>query len=418
VRQALLDREYRADEIADVLRPLSAPTNRAAREVTEGWAATVQDGQFFVWDYAQFRAPFRYPYDGTTKILKNLEYWQRLGIDRVFMEQAGIDLSFRPMRDWLFFRKSVHPELEDRVLIDEYLRGYFGPAAGPIRQYYERLAALTESGDRPYFETPAPVIPWLNSEFYTQVNTWLDEAEALCQREANAKYLRHVQLERVPVDSGMLHLWHRYAESPAWKGRKEEVLRRYEKNKRMLIQTWATSVHAWVNHGADAFDGELATLRLEPPAQFVGRNANLRLVGIGDPGPNLVKDPSAAGGQARRFGSGKPGEHKVPFQMKIHDDLSPKNWGALTLTHDKVPQDEAWHWHLISTVPLTGHCGLWSNVPLWLPIGWGAVPPPSNEMEVWVSLKFTGPTYVNGSASPDQVLIDQVIAVPPQSVQK
>ena len=79
------------------------------------------------------------------------------GVDRVFIEQAGIDLSFRPMRDWLFFRKTVHPELKDEVLIDEYLCGYFGPAAGPMRQYYERLAALTESGDKPYFETPASV---------------------------------------------------------------------------------------------------------------------------------------------------------------------------------------------------------------------------------------------------------------------
>jgi hypothetical protein len=34
-------------------------------------------------------------------------------------------------------------------------------------------------------------------------------------------------------------------------------------------------------------------------------------------------------------------------------------------------------------------------------------------MEVWVSLKFTGPTYVKGSQSTDQVLIDQVVVVPP-----
>lgn len=416
VRLALLDLEYRADEIADVLRPLSAPTNRAAREVTEGWAGAVHAGQLFVWDYAQLRTPFRHPYDGTTKILKNLEFWHRLGIERVFIEQAGIDLPFRPMRDWLFFRKSVHPELKNEVLTEEYLRGYFGPAAGPMRKYYDRLAALTESGDKPYFAMPASVTPWLDAGFYTQVNAWLDEAEALCTGGADAIHLRHVQLERVPVDSGILHLWHRYAESPAWKDRKEEVLRRYEKNKRMLIQTWATGVHVWVNNGGAAFDDELAALRLEPPAQFVGRNANLRLVGSGDPGRNLVKDASAAGGQARRLGSGGPGEHRLPFQMKVHDDVSPSPWPAMTLA--SVPQDEAWHWHQVGTVPLTGHSSLWSNVYLWLPISWGAVPPPSNEMEVWVSLKFTGPTYVKDSSSPDQVLIDQVIVVPPQAVQK
>ncbi|MFM8538644.1 MAG: DUF4838 domain-containing protein [Planctomycetaceae bacterium] len=414
VRQALLDREYRADEIADVLRPLDAPTNRAAREVTEGWAETIRKGQFFVWDYAQFRDAFRYPYDCTTKILKNLEYWHRLGIDRVFLEQAGIDVSFRPMRDWLFFRKTLHPELQNEVLIDEYLRGYFGPAAGPMRRYYDLLARLTETGDTPYFQMPASVNPRLNSEFYTQVNAWLDEAEGLCQEDSHAKYLRHVQLERVPVDSGILHLWHRYAENPAWKGRKEEVLRRYEKNKRMLIQSWATDVHVWVNSGGGAFESELAALRMELPPQFLGRNANLRLVGrMGGPAGSLVDDSTAAGGRARRLGSGKAEDHKVPFAMKVHDDLAPKSWPGVTIA--SIPQDEAWHWHLVDTAALTGNCGLWSSVSIWLPIGWGAVPPPSNEMEVWVSLKFTGPTYVQDSQSPDQVLIDQVVIVPPQS---
>jgi hypothetical protein len=33
-------------------------------------------------------------------------------------------------------------------------------------------------------------------------------------------------------------------------------------------------------------------------------------------------------------------------------------------------------------------------------------------MQVWVSLKFTGPTYVEGSALPDRILIDQVVVVP------
>jgi len=410
IRLALLDQEYRADEIADVLRPIDTPTNRAARKVSEGWAAAVPGRQMFVWDYCQFRAPFRYPYDGTTKILRNLEFCHRLGIERVFIEQTGIDLSFRPMRDWLFFRKSVHPELKNEVLIGEFLGAYFGPAVEPMRKYYELLAALTEAGDKPYFETPPSVIPWLTSEFYTRVNAWLGEAESLCQDEENARFLRHVQLERVPVDSGMLHLWHRYADSPDWSGRKEEVLQRYEQNKRLLIRTWATTVDAWVKSGASAIDGELAALRLPPPARFAGRNASLRLVGHDAPAAYRVEDPDAAGGLARRLGRGRPEDHKLPFAIKVHDNLANKSWDPLTL--ESIPQDEAWHWHHIGTQALTGHCRLWSNIPLWLPIGWGAVPPPSNEMEVWVSLKFTGPTYVKGSSLPDHVLIDQVVIVP------
>ncbi len=412
IRLPLLDLEYRADEVADVLRPITGPTNRTAREITEQWAQAVTGRQIFAWDYAQFRAIFRYPYDATRKILKNLAFWHALGIPRVFIEQAGIDLSFRPMRDWLFFRKTVNPGLDNEVLVGEFIDGYFGPAAAPMRKYYDLLASSTESGDKPYFETQLGAIPYLTSEFFTQANGWLDEAESLARGAGNAAYLRHVQLERVPVDSAMAYLWQRYADSPDWKGRKEEVLKRYEKNKRMLIKTWATSVNAWVSSGGDAIDGELAALRLEPPAKFAGLNANIRLMGHNTPPANLAEDKDAVGGIARSLGSTKPEDHKLPFQMKVHDNATNESWAPLVL--EKVPGDEAYHWYHVGTGPLDGNCGLWSNVPTWIPLGWGAEPPPSNEREVWVSLKFTGPTYVEGSTQTDKVLIDQVVLVVPK----
>jgi len=413
IRLPLLDLEYRADEVADVLRPITGPTNRAAREITEQWAQAVTGHQIFAWDYAQFRAIFRYPYDATHKILKNLDFWHQLGIPRVFIEQAGIDLSFRPMRDWLFFRKTVHPGLDNDLLIGEFIDGYFGPAAAPMRKYYDLLASSTEAGDKPYFETQLGAIPYLTAQFFTQANAWLDEAESLAQGEGNAAYLRHVQLERVPVDSAMAHLWQRYADSPDWKGKKEEVLQRYEKNKRMLIKTWATSVNAWVISGGDAIDGELAALRLEPPAKFAGLNANIRLIGHSTPPGNLVEDQDAADGKARLLGNRKPEDYTLPFHMKVHDNTRNESWDPLVL--DKVPQDELYHWYQVGTGPLDGDSGLWSNVPTWIPLGWGAEPPPSNEREIWVSLKFTGPTYVAGSTQPDQVLIDQVVLVVPKA---
>jgi hypothetical protein len=64
-------------------------------------------------------------------------------------------------------------------------------------------------------------------------------------------------------------------------------------------------------------------------------------------------------------------------------------------------------------VPLTGDCGLWSSVYIWVPMGWAAVPPPHNELDVYVSLKFTGPTYVPGSTKPDAVLIDRILVAQP-----
>jgi len=416
VQLALLDFEYRNDELADVLRPLTAPTNADALALTKAWAEIAGGDQMFIWDYAMsLRTPFRHPYDGTAKITQNLELWHELGIHRVFMESSAIDISFMQLRDWLFFQKSVDPALDTSGLVDEFLAGFFGPAAPPMRKYYDLLVVSTVAGDKPYFDTPPSVNPYLTPEFFKEVNGLLDEAEVLAAGGEHAKQLRNVRYERVPVDSALLHLWHQFASHPDFEGRKEKVLDRYEQNKGLLIENWASTVHHVVNYGGATFEHELASLRIEPPTQFAGRDVNTRLMAnqlLGISRDDRVEDPDAAGGRAQRFGRGNEDDHKLPFQARLHDNVTGESWEMFTL--ESVPQDEAYHWYRIGTVPLTPSSGIWSNVRVWIPMGWASLPPPNNELEVWVSLKFTGPTYVEGSDQPDQVLVDWIIAVPPE----
>ena len=416
IRLALLDREYRGTECADVVRPITAPSNAEARRITDAWAAIVP-GNLCIFDYFMpYRSAFRYPYDATTKITVNLEYWHKLGIRRVYpLDTCAKDAAFRNMCDWLFFRKSVHPENDTGRLIEEYMAGYFGPAAGPMRTYYDLLVKGTLASEKPFAITPPPLQPYLTADFFRQADALLDRAEALCAGEANARYLRNVQFERIPVDSAQLHMWHRFADLPGFAGRKEDVLKRYEKNKRRLIKSYSTQVHAWINDGGPMFDSELTALRVEPPAEFKGRSANIRYMAnkiLGISRGETVPDPDAAGGMARRLGGGKEDEHKLPFLAKIHDQAENRDFPLLRL--EKVPADEKYHWHHLGAAPLTGDCGLWSSLYIWVPMGWAAIPPPNNELDVYISLKFTGPAYVPGSTQTNAVLMDRILVAQPK----
>ena len=59
--------------------------------------------------------------------------------------------------------------------------------------------------------------------------------------------------------------------------------------------------------------------------------------------------------------------------------------------------------------------GVGSKVYISVPLNWAVLPPPDNKVEVHVSLKFTGPTYVPGSTDQDEVRLDRIVVASPPS---
>ena len=88
----------------------------------------------------------------------------------------------------------------------------------------------------------------------------------------------------------------------------------------------------------------------------------------------------------------------------------------MTIEKESLPHDEKYHLYKVGRFPIKDGAYLWAH---W---GWqmrvkldkACVPPPSeNMMDVYASVKVSGPAYVKGSSNENSVWIDRVILVKP-----
>lgn len=111
------------------------PVYRAEdKALIERWAHSGAE-RIATWDY-YFGAPYPYPRQFTQWIGESITYLHQAGVD-VFFSQLPSVWGLDGPKAWLTAELLRDPEQEVAALLDEYYKNFFGPAAGPIRQFYE-----------------------------------------------------------------------------------------------------------------------------------------------------------------------------------------------------------------------------------------------------------------------------------------
>ena len=134
-------------------------------------------------------------------------------------------------------------------------------------------------------------------------------------------------------------------------------------------------------------------------------------------GLKLVDDADAADGKAICLGANpaKPALHKSPYRMGIFSNKTKKQLAFRALAPESIAQDEKYHLINIGRITLTENCYFWGHNS-WVmqqdlnPV-FKADIPGDKPCDVYVSVKFTGPSYVAGSKLEDAVYIDRILFV-------
>lgn len=181
----------------------------------KGWGEVSK--QIYIWNYTlnAHNLAIPHPYtDGTAENIKALIGNKVIG---VFQQGDGFNFrgNFNELKSWVYAHLLWNPALNENELIQEFISGYYGKAAGHIREYWDLIqGAMKKSGEyygcffrslESYYACYTRLLPqitaasWLDLEDLNRAAGIFDKALAAVKDEP--EILERVKGCKIPLDA-------------------------------------------------------------------------------------------------------------------------------------------------------------------------------------------------------------------------
>lgn len=180
------------------LATCDSPPNRAFVQDLQGWA-TISD-RLWIWDYVTDFANYLLPFPNQRVRNDNIQLFAANHVKGIF-EQDTYDTPHSDMAalgGYMTAKFLWNPAYDENTAMDEFLAGYYGKAAKPIRQYLDLLHDRVEREHIHVHIWARPSSPHLTTELLQKSDVLWQEAEKLVTDDAET--LRRVKLSRMSVD--------------------------------------------------------------------------------------------------------------------------------------------------------------------------------------------------------------------------
>lgn len=183
-------------------QPLATgPQNADFQRDMAAWSAIAP--RLYVWDYVTNFHNYIMPHPNFRVLAPNIRYFtgnNTIGLFEQGDSQCSCS-SFPELRTWLLAHLMWDPSRDPNVLLGEFLEGYYGPAAGPLRAYIELVCDAVENTGTYLRCGMSSTEAWLPPETLVQATKLFDNAaEAVA---GNAELARRADRARMPID----HVW-------------------------------------------------------------------------------------------------------------------------------------------------------------------------------------------------------------------
>ncbi|MFW6161876.1 MAG: DUF4838 domain-containing protein, partial [Planctomycetota bacterium] len=185
----------------DFARPLDEsthPQNVKFVEDIKGWNRICD--RLYIWDYIIDYGHSVMPWPNLYALQGNIQFFVNHGVKGLYEEACYFTRGseFAELRTWIIAKQMWDPSYDTDRAIDEFLAGYYGPAATPIRRYIDLLHKPVKENPKLYIHiwTP-PTAPYLTDEFIAESVKLFDQAEAAVQDDPER--LHRVQVARLPI---------------------------------------------------------------------------------------------------------------------------------------------------------------------------------------------------------------------------
>ncbi|RYG23896.1 DUF4838 domain-containing protein [bacterium] len=164
-------------------QPLTHASNASFADDIRDWSRLTN--RLYIWNYNTNFAHYPQPLPNYFVLGPNERFFAENGVRGVF-EQGSYQSNggeMAEMRAWVQARLLWDPKQDDKALIDEFLRGYYGPqAAKPIRKYLDLQAAAAASETATIYD--APTKGFLGFETMRKAEALWKQAESVAKGDA------------------------------------------------------------------------------------------------------------------------------------------------------------------------------------------------------------------------------------------
>lgn len=318
------------------VQPLAdGPQNEKFRQDIEGWSKIAP--QLFVWDYVTNFSNYILPHPNLRVLAPNIRFFVDNRVIGLFEQgDAGSSVGdFVRMRAWVIARLLWDPRQDEQALFDEFLDGYYGPAAPHLKAYLDVMHDAAERSGVYLGCFMNDTAGWLRLDDLNRATRLFEQAaQAVSDDPVLAQRVRR---ERLPLDHAWLQRYHVLQRAARLTG--AEFLGPADPQAAVddfirVCQQWKVGQH----REARRFEDYEPTLRsrFRPPAPPPEQCRNLsedRWLDVQDHQFNLasegkwvrlVDDPQASDGRAARM----PGDHyEWAVQFRLSDDfVSDHRW--------------------------------------------------------------------------------------------
>ncbi len=176
--------------------------NRAFRADLQAWSKVSE--RLWIWDYTTDFAHYLMPFPNQRVRRPNIRFFVANHVKGVF-EQDTYDTphsELAALGGYLSAKFLWDPDYDQDRAMNEFLAGYYGQAARPIRRYIDRLHDRVERDNIHVHIYDPPTKPYLDYELLRPANADWEEAEKLVA--GDAAVLRRVQISRMSVNYAIM----------------------------------------------------------------------------------------------------------------------------------------------------------------------------------------------------------------------
>jgi hypothetical protein len=188
-------------------QPLATgPQNAKFKADLDGWAAVAP--QLYIWDYVTDFACYLTPHPNLRVLAPNIRFFVNHKAIGLFEQgDAGCSCSdFPELRAWLLAHLMWDPSLDDKALIAEFMRGYYGPAAEPLLGYIEVIHNAVERKHTYLTCFMGDTSSWLAYDDMEKAFDLFKDAAARVRDDATLS--ARLRRARMPLDFALLQRFH------------------------------------------------------------------------------------------------------------------------------------------------------------------------------------------------------------------